>query len=635
LGNCGFAFFSFGQSAKSGQKKADEWNQMRRAPVDVMAVTEATDELQEFLESPSVKLPHIQQGPLQHRRDKQWITMKGQEKSGSPLLAVDDRSGGRLELVWWEKKVEGTTKGIKRYSRVLICKVLLEKTVVGLGSSFNVMVLHVHNMLAHEQGEGKRNKYFKWFDAMLEKYDVKVVLGDFNMMMFSTLSRCRSGGMTIDTAAYYTFKLTPNGAPAADSCAGFFVNCPGSYTLLHGLSAFNDSEGGILREGRHEDYDTYRPKGMTGGFPGAEAPGYPLGSYWPRDATNQAKMREFLTPSDASHEIAVAVGTVTGRRKTKTGDGKSMITVRQKHAAKVVWQGHSGEQRMGSHMPLFFYAEGANVRSPAAKQKRSAAYWSGIHDRTRREQQQPAFRAEAQQEHHLQGEEAVAAPAPAPAAAAAAAPAPAAAAAEPQWRHQQQQQQQQQLSNSSCSGSSAAASADQLPWQQLQMQPEQQHHQQEGQRQLDLHELPSHVCYGAGQSQADSVLTHLVGADAWGATAPSRATELDPYYVPVNTWPQQPQQPPQGVWDGYWDEQARKEQTWEQRLQDAKEATWKAEVAAQLATNKAEQEIHRVRAEAKEEKTTLLEQLRIANERSSGWQDSWGSRGWDSRDWQG
>ena len=113
LGNCGFGFFSFGESAKNGQKKADEWNQMKKAPVNIMAVTEATDDLQEFLESPSVKLPHHEQESIKHRKDKVWITMKGQETSGSPLLAVDDRSGGRLELVWWEKKPEGKQQGKK------------------------------------------------------------------------------------------------------------------------------------------------------------------------------------------------------------------------------------------------------------------------------------------------------------------------------------------------------------------------------------------------------------------------------------------------------------------------------------------------------------------------------------------
>ena len=62
--------------------------------------------------------------------------------------------------------------------------------------------------------------------------------------MFETLSQRRSRGISVDTAAYYTFKEIPGGVPAADSCAGFFVDCPGSHALLHGLKELNDDDGG-------------------------------------------------------------------------------------------------------------------------------------------------------------------------------------------------------------------------------------------------------------------------------------------------------------------------------------------------------------------------------------------------------
>eukprot|EP00959_Pyramimonas_sp_CCMP1952_P417433 8745751-Pyramimonas_sp.AAC.1 len=50
----------------------------------------------------------------------------------------------------------------------------------------------------------------------------------------------------MDTAAWHTFKPTPGGAPAADSCAAFFADCPGTCPPLHPQSALREMYGGIL-----------------------------------------------------------------------------------------------------------------------------------------------------------------------------------------------------------------------------------------------------------------------------------------------------------------------------------------------------------------------------------------------------
>ena len=49
LGNCGFHFCSFGEDAGDPQKRADEWNQLKRSPANVLMLTEATDELFNYL----------------------------------------------------------------------------------------------------------------------------------------------------------------------------------------------------------------------------------------------------------------------------------------------------------------------------------------------------------------------------------------------------------------------------------------------------------------------------------------------------------------------------------------------------------------------------------------------------------
>ena len=68
LGNCSFGFYSFGEFAQKGQKMADEWTQMRKAPVTIMAVCEATNDLQDFLRSPDEKLPHPNTPKIQRNR---------------------------------------------------------------------------------------------------------------------------------------------------------------------------------------------------------------------------------------------------------------------------------------------------------------------------------------------------------------------------------------------------------------------------------------------------------------------------------------------------------------------------------------------------------------------------------------
>eukprot|EP00959_Pyramimonas_sp_CCMP1952_P337180 7060971-Pyramimonas_sp.AAC.1 len=145
------------------------------------------------------------------------------------------------------------------------------------------MVIHARNSPAHSKGQSKRTECFKWFAALLQTYNVKVVVGDFNMMVFETPRKCRSRGIAVDTAAWHAFKLIPGGAPAADSCAAFFVECPGTRYLLRPRGDLREMRGGILEKGLPEGYDSSRAKGDKGP-PGGEAPGWPLDSYTPRSA---------------------------------------------------------------------------------------------------------------------------------------------------------------------------------------------------------------------------------------------------------------------------------------------------------------------------------------------------------------
>ena len=72
------------------QKRADEWNQLKRSPAHILMLTEATDALQEYLaeETPEVGgglTPSAVQGTavvecLATRECRQWLAIKGGEK---------------------------------------------------------------------------------------------------------------------------------------------------------------------------------------------------------------------------------------------------------------------------------------------------------------------------------------------------------------------------------------------------------------------------------------------------------------------------------------------------------------------------------------------------------------------------
>ena len=85
--NCGFHFGSFGEDAEDPQKRADEWNQLKRGPAHILMLTEATDALQEYLAEETPEVGGVL-GPsavpgtavlecLAKRECRQWLAIKG------------------------------------------------------------------------------------------------------------------------------------------------------------------------------------------------------------------------------------------------------------------------------------------------------------------------------------------------------------------------------------------------------------------------------------------------------------------------------------------------------------------------------------------------------------------------------
>ena len=85
--NCGFHYGSFGEDAKDPQKRADEWNQLKRSPAHILMLTEATDALQDYLAEETSEVggglgPSAVAGTevvecLAKRECRQWLAIKG------------------------------------------------------------------------------------------------------------------------------------------------------------------------------------------------------------------------------------------------------------------------------------------------------------------------------------------------------------------------------------------------------------------------------------------------------------------------------------------------------------------------------------------------------------------------------
>ena len=76
--------------------------------------------------------------------------------------------------------------------------------VIGfLGQTHNVMVMHLHHHMANNHWPSKLTEFWSWLAEKLREYNVKVMMGDFNMALFEVVPQLRSRGVGIDMVAWY------------------------------------------------------------------------------------------------------------------------------------------------------------------------------------------------------------------------------------------------------------------------------------------------------------------------------------------------------------------------------------------------------------------------------------------------
>ena len=124
---------------------------------------------------------------LKSRDSYEYLTIRGCEES-SILIGLRASSGNDLELLDWERRLEcqytrrcrGTCKA-NAYIRCMIAKVTLDHGIGYMGAAHVVMPMHLHTNMANGRLPAKLKGFGHWLVAKLRAFNVRVLMGDFNM----------------------------------------------------------------------------------------------------------------------------------------------------------------------------------------------------------------------------------------------------------------------------------------------------------------------------------------------------------------------------------------------------------------------------------------------------------------------
>ncbi len=331
------------------------------------------------------------------RREYEYLTVSLSEEATN-LIGVRASPGNNLEKLYHERREHGQYrkkwKSMRAYTRLPIARVTLGKGVGFIGKSHVVMMVHLHHYLANlGLGSGKLAMWWDSLAGLLRQYDVKVLMGDFNMAFFQVIPQLRSRGVEINLAAWYPWKSDIIGSPMADSGGIFMVNLPGDYRLATGLESLHDRDStGILAKYATAEIEANlaarasasRSTPAVAGrpppppaIPGAESgfdviasaggPGQALSAYLPKGAPGDVTLRESLTLSDASRAAVAAWQDSAGKPGTR---GQLGVKFKEKRLPAAIWK-LQGIHQQGSHFPICVFSDNIGTRSAQAHAARN------------------------------------------------------------------------------------------------------------------------------------------------------------------------------------------------------------------------------------------------------------------------
>lgn len=215
----------------------------------------------------------------------------------------------------------------------------------------------MHFQVANKNKGFRKNndEFWPWLAATLKKYEVQVLVGDFNVSLFKVVPELRSRGVPASLAAWYPWRTTSTNQPMADSC-GIFVCVPAVVTPNLTTNMFDTPWFGLDEIEEH------------GG------PGQSLHTYLPKSQEIIEKLKDTFDAAVAAEGPEKGKGKGKGKDKDDAavagkgkGKGKKQnqregLTVREKRLNVVTWM-HQGKNHKGSHFPLAAFTNNVGRRS--------------------------------------------------------------------------------------------------------------------------------------------------------------------------------------------------------------------------------------------------------------------------------
>ena len=268
-----------------------------------------------------------------------------------------------------------------------------------------VMTVHLNSLTAkREVSDGGRTlkKFWDEVPQHIMKFRVRVLTGDFNMALWQVVPELRARGLQANLAAWYPWKHELEDHVRLDSCAIIMLGpCAGMRRLFDPrlLVEPGVQVGGTCGDPRWADVkESRRDEGPRGGGEVNRAPaeiavfnflaqGYPVKSYWPKDAPRRNKMIEWsYVPAITVEDSAVAevlaksnadrsmfpfpIDNTIGEESWRW---RSLEQCKQKRVDVKLFDREGAMLRRGSHMPLlvFIGAPGDSNRTFQAQRRRA------------------------------------------------------------------------------------------------------------------------------------------------------------------------------------------------------------------------------------------------------------------------
>ena len=287
----------------------------------------------------------------------------------SVLVGVRSTVADKMELLFWDRKADGTYKNrgklMRAYTRLLIVKIMLKNHVGHLGNEVRVAVCHFHHMTGNKKRGfcRKHDAFWKYLADKCRLYGVHVLMGDFNMSLFKVVPELGSQRIEAHLCSWFPWMAEEEQVLMSDSCGIFFL-MPCAVKRHISLDMVENQHDKLIK------------LPMNGG------PGQTLSTYLPKTKDNIEKVRDGMIFRPFADQDDYVSG--ESLRVSAVADEKVVFKVLEKALDQNIRK-YQGTNHKGSHFPLCAFTNHQGRRSEQSfvrrqekqRYKRWARYESG------------------------------------------------------------------------------------------------------------------------------------------------------------------------------------------------------------------------------------------------------------------